>query len=106
MTEVWFVLAAAGGGVGRHLISTRAGGVWQATLIVNVIGSCVLGALLRHDPSNELVSVVGVGACGAFTTFGGFALQSLEAPPTRRWLIVTANVCGSVTAATVGWWIA
>lgn len=105
MTALWFVVAAAGGGVGRHLISVHWAGRWPATLAVNLVGSFVLGVVLRHDPSDEVRWVIGTAACGSFTTFGGFVLQSVEASPAQRPIVLTANVVGSIGAASFGWWI-
>ena len=112
MTAVWFVLAAATGGVGRHLVAGRLV-AWRASqqtclaaLTVNVAGSFVLGLLLGADTSDEVLLVVGTAACGSFTTFGTFVLQALEAGGPRRVAILSANVLGPVAAATIGWWLA
>ncbi|MFZ8998004.1 MAG: CrcB family protein [Ilumatobacteraceae bacterium] len=105
MTTLWFVLAAAGGGLGRHLITERCAGRWLATAAVNVIGSFVLGVVLRHDPSDDVLWVVGTAACGSFTTFGGFVVHALDGSPSRRRLVVVVNVGGSVGAAALGWWL-
>jgi len=48
------------------------------TLLVNVAGSFILGAVAFGAP-NVVVLTVGVGACGAFTTFSSFSYETVEA---------------------------
>ena len=49
-----------------------------STLFVNVVGSFVLG-LVAFGASDETFLLVGVGACGAFTTFSSFSCETVEA---------------------------
>lgn len=74
MTPLLFVLAAALGAVGRHLVG-RVACSWQALLVVNTVGSALLGWLISRDVSGATLTVLGVGLCGALTTFGSFALE-------------------------------
>ena len=69
-----FVLAAASGGLaraeaGRRL--NRPGGMPYGILIVNVVGSLLLGLLWSVSPPT--LTVLGVGGLGTFTTFSSFA---------------------------------
>ncbi len=75
MTPLLFVLAAAGGAVGRHAVG-RLTCSWQALLIVNTIGAALLGWLVGRNVSASTATVVGVGLCGAFTTYSSFALEA------------------------------
>jgi CrcB protein len=75
MTPILFVVAAAAGAVGRHLIG-RTTCSWQALLIVNSLGAALLGWLGTRDVSAATATIVGVGLCGAFTTFSSFALEA------------------------------
>ena len=79
---------AAGGAIGavaRHLLAAQVGG-WLghgfpwAILLVNVLGSLVLGALvevfaLAWSPSQEVRAFIVVGVLGAFTTFSAFLMD-------------------------------
>ena len=52
-----------------------------ATLLVNVVGSFVIGAVSAATDARADVAVrafVAVGICGGFTTFSSFSLQTLE----------------------------
>lgn len=75
MTPVLFVAAAAGGAVGRHLVA-RLVCSWQSLLIVNTLGAALLGWLVGRDVSPTTATIVGVGLCGAFTTYSSFALEA------------------------------
>ena len=48
---------------------------WVATLIVNVVGSFILGLALGSGITQSWAAMVGVGFCGAFTTFSTLALE-------------------------------
>jgi CrcB protein len=78
-------LGGAIGAVGRYLAMSGVGH-WlgtafpYGTLVVNVAGSFVLGALveimaLAWSPGSELRALIVVGILGAFTTFSTFSLD-------------------------------
>ncbi len=79
---------AAGGAIGavaRHLVAGQVGsllghGFPWAILIVNVVGSFLLGVLVEifalvWSPSMELRAFIVVGVMGAFTTFSTFSMD-------------------------------
>ena len=82
MTPV--LLVAVGGAVGAL---ARAGvgvalphepGRWGwATLLVNAIGAALLMALLARRPGDRVRLALGTGALGGFTTFSGFAVDTV-----------------------------
>lgn len=77
MTPVLFVVAAAAGAIGRHVVATFACS-WKSLLIVNTIGAALLGLLIGRDASDATLTVLGIGFCGALTTFSSFALEVRE----------------------------
>lgn len=83
-------LVAAGGAIGavlRYLVSLGAVRALGenfpfGTLIVNVIGSFLLGWLMASTGESEVLSpdlklMLGTGFCGALTTFSTFSVQNL-----------------------------
>lgn len=114
---IWFIaLGSAIGGVSRYLlggaIQRLAGGPFPwGTLVVNVVGSLLLGFLLRYSvtiPAFSPALRVGltVGLCGGFTTFSTFSVEVvsfLEAGDYRRAALYVALSVGlSVAAVALG----
>lgn len=111
MTALWVVLGAAAGAPLRFL--TDAGLVRLAgprvpwgTLVVNVVGSLVLGLVVGAGVSSGWAAALGTGFCGALTTFSTFGLQtvSLLDGGERRLAVlnVAAQLVLGVAAATLG----
>jgi CrcB protein len=100
---VGFALAAAAGGIVRLQLTVLG---WRGTLVVNVMGSFVLGVLQGRVTDPEWLTVLGTGFCGALTTFGTFALEASTGPTALRLRILAANVVGCVAMASLGYWLA
>jgi CrcB protein len=75
MTPLVFVLAAAVGATARLVIGLAVCS-WQALLVANVVGAAMLGYVGAADLSAEVVTIIGVGLCGALTTYSSFALEA------------------------------
>ncbi|WP_193338151.1 fluoride efflux transporter CrcB [Devosia beringensis] len=86
-----FLLVGAGGAIGamsRYGMGSLVGRLWPmsfplATLLVNIIGSMLMGVLIgllaRFMPPQqaELRLFVAVGVLGGFTTFSSFSLDTI-----------------------------
>ncbi len=93
---IWYVaLGSALGGMARYLLSgwiqRGADGVFPVgTLAVNVIGSLLLGFLLRYSLegpslSVEMRTLLTIGFCGGFTTFSTFSYETVALIQSGQW---------------------
>ena len=79
-----------------------------ATLLVNVVGSAVLGALAgASGVSTATLALVGTGVCGALTTFSTVGADVLRLLDLRRLLAASSYVAATLLlglgAAVVAW---
>ena len=103
MTALLVVLGALVGAPVRYLVSRRLPGE-AGTLAVNVVGSFLLGLLVGSG--TEAYALLGIGFCGALTTFSTFALEAVDDVPVRRgaaYVLVTVVTC--LAAAGLGLWL-
>jgi CrcB protein len=103
-------LGAALGAPARYLtdrvIQSRHGSVFPwGTLIVNVVGSLVLGLLLgiarNHDVPADVLAAVGTGFCGALTTYSTFGFETIRLVEDGARLYALLNVLFSVIVGLV-----
>lgn len=95
MTPLYVALGAAVGAPLRFLAALWLPGP-RATLLVNVIGSALLGGLVHASPS--VAALLGTGLCGALTTFSTFSVEVAQA---RSWRYVVATLVLCLGAAAV-----
>jgi fluoride exporter len=109
------VAVAVGGSVGsvaRYLVGVMAGRLFGTsfpwgTLLINIIGSCALGALaealaLRWDASPVVRVFLTIGICGGFTTFSTFSLDAVYLMNRGDIVLAAAYVAASVTLSIGG----
>lgn len=118
LTYLWIALGGALGSVGRYwlngIVSERFATFPAGTLVVNVLGSLVIGfAAAMTLPDGRLASesramisqFVMIGICGGFTTFSSFSLQTLNLLREREWLYAGGNVFLSVFFCLIATWL-
>ena len=77
-----------------------------AILLINVLGSFILGGATAALPQTRGALLVGTGFCGAFTTFSTFAMDTVSLVQAERYAAaatyVLANNCLSIGGAAAG----
>jgi CrcB protein len=106
----------------QHLLTIGAGGVLgaasrfafsghfspaTATLVVNVLGSILLGFLIYNSEYLGYVTprirmFFGIGFLGSFTTFSTFAVQTFQMPPLAASLNILENIVLAIAGIFAG----
>ena len=113
----WIAIGSAIGGVARYWCSGVAARLigetfpW-GTLIVNVVGSFIIGffATLTGPDGRVFVGTTArqfgmVGLCGGYTTFSSFSLQTLTLMSDGEWLQASFNIASSVVLCLLAVWL-
>ena len=115
MTALLVMVGAAAGAPARwlvdQLVRRRAAGVFPwGTVLINVVGSLVLGVVLGVTSGGGgavLVALLGTGFCCGFTTFSSFGFETVRLAEEGDYRQAVANVAASVAlgllAAFAGW---
>lgn len=115
MTPLLVAVGAALGAVARHLVTrslrSRLGATAVgAVLVVNTSGSLVLGLVAGHASGAApvwLLPLLGIGFCGAYTTFATHAVEvvtAVRAGRTRQALLdLGLNLGLGLALVTLGW---
>jgi fluoride exporter len=116
VTLLFVVVGAAVGAPARYLadraVQSRHDSVFPwGTLLVNVVGSFVLGlvaaAAAAGSVGSGVVAGVGTGFCGALTTYSTFSYETLRLAEERAHaeaaLNVVVSIAAGVVAAALGW---
>ena len=116
-TYLWIALGGALGTVARYGCSSLAAGLFGetfpvGTLIINVVGSFVIGFFAAvSGPDGRLLvpgdmrQFVMVGLCGGYTTFSSFSLNTLRLAQSGQWGSAFANVALSVALCLLAVWL-
>src|SRR5690242_13779060 len=103
---LWLVaLGSAIGGMARYLlvpVAQRwyAAGFPGGTLTVNILGSLLIGVIVRLANAEALTPearvFLTVGICGGFTTFSSFSMESVELLQSGQWMRAGLYILASV----------
>ncbi len=108
---LWVSLGAGLGAATRlhlaRLVARRTPDPIWGTTAVNVLGSLMLGVLVGLGVSGTVNLAVGIGFCGAFTTWSTLSHDALStatrAGTQRAAAVLTASVLCGVAAAILGY---
>ena len=73
------------------------------TLLVNLLGSALLGWVVGHGVGEDAAALVGTGFCGAFTTYSAVAVQSVNRGGWKGLAYAAGTVLGCLAVAWVGY---
>ncbi|CAA9369003.1 MAG: Fluoride ion transporter CrcB [uncultured Nocardioidaceae bacterium] len=107
MTLLWVALGAAVGAPLRyavgHFLDRQ---VPWGTVLVNVVGSFLLGLLSGMALTGAAMALVGVGFCGGLTTYSAFAVQTVDRGPRIGLVNVLLTVPPALLACALGFVLA
>ena len=114
-----YIIVFIGSGIGggfRYLVSSVAFKIFPiifpfGTLIVNLLGSFLLGLFIYGLGDKELISpnvrlFLGVGLCGGFTTFSSFTLETMNLLKDSQFLFAGLNILANVLLSLIGIYLA
>jgi CrcB protein len=106
------VLIFAGGGLGallRGYISVQfafsTSILSPATLLINAVGSLLIGFLWGFPLSTEIKSLLVIGLLGGFTTFSGFSIEFLQYMQHKSWSLGFLYVFFTVASSLFMVWV-
>lgn len=103
------LLVAAGAAVGAPLRYVAAhlldGRLHWGTILVNVIGSFLLGLFSGMALSGDTTALLGTGFCGALTTYSAFAVQVHDLGPRKGAATVALTVVPALALCFLGFWL-
>ena len=109
---LWIAIGGAAGSVIRAMVGMMMHSRFPwATLLVNTVGSLLIGWLMTRLGGMEPVAearwraLLVVGFCGGFTTFSTFSWQTLEQMQRGEWTTAITNVLLSVTLCLLAVWL-
>ena len=109
---LWVALGGAIGSAARYSVNVWAGRMFGTefpwhTLIVNILGCFIMGALtemmaLKLNVGQETRAFLTTGILGGFTTFSAFSLDAVLLWERHEHLLAALYVGGSVAGAIAG----
>jgi CrcB protein len=106
VTALLVALGAAAGAALRFVVSSRLDGRWhRGTLVVNVVGSFLLGLFSALALSGHATALLGTGFCGGLTTYSSFAVQTHGLGLRRGAVYAGGTIVLALAACALGYWL-
>ena len=103
MTALLVALGAAVGTPLRYALSHLLDDRWPfGTLLVNVVGSLLIGGFAALALDGQGWALLATGFCGGLTSFSAFAVQSVERGPRLGAAYATATAVLTLAACALG----
>ena len=102
--ELLVAFGGAAGAITRYLIGEiiRTTAFPFATILVNVLGSFIVAIVLFGGFGADAVHLIGIGFCGALTTFSTFSVQTMSLVEDRKWMEAGIFAIGTTIVAMLG----
>lgn len=107
-----FLLVGVGGALGamaRYGLGRLIAMCWTtsfplATMLINIIGSMLMGLLMAYAPAEDWWGrpLLAVGVLGGFTTFSSFSLEAITLIHRGAWTQAVLYIGGSVLLSLLG----
>lgn len=103
-------VVGTGGALGallRYWVGTRVDveSFPAATFVVNVVGSFVLAMVTFGALDGQLALLLGVGACGSFTTYSSFSYETVRLYETGERGRAIVNAAGTLAGCLLAVWL-
>jgi CrcB protein len=106
---VSWVLVALGAAVGaalRYVAGHVVDGVFpRGTILVNWVGSFLLGAFSGLGITGHELALLGAGFCGGLTTYSTFVVQAHDRGPRVGTAVVVVTIVPALLLCGLGFWL-
>lgn len=106
MTWVYVALGAAVGAPLRYVVGHLLdGGLARGTVLVNWLGSFLLGWFSGLGLTGDTAALLGTGFCGALTTYSSFAVHTHDRGPRLGSVNVVVTLVPALALCALGFWL-
>jgi CrcB protein len=106
VTWVYVALGAAVGAPLRYVVGHLLdGGLARGTVLVNWVGSLLLGWFSGLGLTGNALALLGTGFCGALTTYSSFAVHTHDRGPRLGTVNVVATLVPALLLCALGFWL-
>lgn len=95
-------VGGAAGALARYAVALRVERRGLDTLLVNVLGSLLLGVVVGQDATGVWTQAAAVGFCGAFTTFSSHAVETVRLAEDGGTGMAVGSALGTLLLALAG----